>query len=150
MRNFTYTCWVWFFGVFWQHRVVKGAMDKRKLSWPLSVGLHPSHKHSSYASTTQLVRAMASGSSSTWNHAAPTTSDHILNCVSCFLLKKGRELCGPMQATDFDFLDCLPEKLHAHLHKREAFVSSVYLNSYSHSSFCIIFQAQQFDDDDVL
>jgi hypothetical protein len=66
------------------------------------------------------------------------------------LLKKGRELCGLMQATDFDLLDCLPEKFHAHLHKREAFVSSVYLNSYSHSSFCIIFQAQQLDDDDVL
>jgi hypothetical protein len=114
-----------------QHGVVAGEMEKSKLSGARSVGFHPSNKYrisasSSSSSLRTLVRAMAGGSSSTWNPAAPTASDHVLNCVTCFLLKKWGELFGPIGSileAEFDFLDWLPEKLHAHLHNSEGIVS---------------------------
>jgi hypothetical protein len=102
-------------------------MEKSKLSGARNFGFHPSNKYrisasSSSSSLRTLVRAMTGGSSSTWNPAAPTASDHVLNCVTCFLLKKWGELFGPIGSileADFDFLDWLPEKLHAHLHNSE-------------------------------
>ncbi|CAK9860055.1 unnamed protein product [Sphagnum jensenii] len=111
-----------------RHGVIAGEMEKSKLSGARNVGFHPSNKYrisassSSSSSLRTLLRAMTGGSSSTWNPAAPTASDHVLNCVTCLLLKKWGELFGPIGSileAEFDFLDWLPEKLHAHLHNSE-------------------------------
>lgn len=69
-------------------------------------------------------RVITSCSSSTVNAiAGPGSSlgDHILGCVSCFLVSRGRALMGRISPSHADALDWLPPKLQEELLRSEAF-----------------------------
>jgi hypothetical protein len=69
---------------------------------------------------------MISCSSSSTVNAVPgpasSLGDHILGCVSCFLISRGKALMGRISPSHVDALDWLPPKLQEELLRSEAFV----------------------------
>ncbi|KAG0600918.1 hypothetical protein M758_11G070700 [Ceratodon purpureus] len=69
------------------------------------------------ATITAMANPHAAMSSS--GTTPPSLSDHILDCVSCFLLNKAKELMG---SSKYDrALGWLPPKLHEQLLRKESF-----------------------------